>query len=481
MKNGFFPGFLFGALALLVFSGHKASAQKKPNILFIVADDLRPTLNCYGDSFAITPNINRIAERGTVFRNAYCQEAVCNPSRASFMTGLRPNTTRVWDLKTHFRKALPEVITLPEWFKQHGYHAQSVGKIYHDPAAMQDRISWSSPETMAVTTVLGKYVLDANLHKKGSWKATATERADAPEIKYIDGMVSHAAVQILDSIKDKPFFLAVGFRRPHLPFSAPEKYWAMYDHVRLPAPANPRPPSDVPAVALKNGVELNGYTDIPDTGAISEKEIQTLIRGYYACTTFMDAQVGKLLDELDRLGLRDNTIIVFLGDNGYHLGEQDLWCKATDFENGAHIPLIIASPWQQQKGTVSTALVELVDVYPTLVELAGMKAPPNLEGSSVKPLLNDPGMSWKKAAFSQFPRPWPYKKAPALMGYSVRTKDFRYTEWQDFKTGEIRATELYDHRTDDPETKNVAHDAAYQNKIKEMHQLLKEGWKKHKP
>jgi iduronate 2-sulfatase len=325
-------------------------------------------------------------------------------------------------------------------------------------------------------------VLDSNIHNTGSWKASATERADAPEIKYIDGMVINAALKMLDSIKDKPFFLAVGFRRPHLPFSAPEKYWAIYDHVKLPMPANPEPPKNVPELALQNGPELQGYTDIPDHGPISPQEIKKLIHGYYACTTFMDAQVGKLLRALDSLHLTDNTIVVFLGDNGYHLGEQYLWCKATNFENATRVPLIIASPWQKRKGTVTKALVELVDVYPTIVELARLNLPSGLEGSSVKPLLDNPDLPWKKAAFSQFARPWIYKqKDPALMGYTVRTKDFRYTEWQDFATGTIKFTELYDHRVDSLESSNVAGEGKYRQNISMLHELLQKGWQSCRP
>lgn len=471
-----------GLIIALIFITCKISlAQQQPNILFIIADDLRPTLGCYGDQFAITPNIDRIAKAGTVFLNAYCQDAVCNPSRASFMTGLRPNTTKVFDLETHFRKALPNVTTLPEFFKQHGYHAQSVGKIYHDPASMQDHESWSVPETFAVTTNLGKYVLDSNLNRKGGWKSTATERSGKPEINYIDGMVSDAAIKILDSIKDKPFFLAVGFRRPHLPFSAPEKYWQLYDNVQLPFPENLKAALNAPQVALQNGPELKGYTDIPDRGEISTSKIKNLIQGYYACTSFMDAQVGKVLNELNKLGLANNTIIVFLGDNGYHLGEEDLWCKATNFEVATRIPLIISCPWQQQKSAATKALVELVDIYPTLSALAKLDAPANLEGISLAPLLNNATLKWKKAAFSQFARPWPYKNQPTLMGYSVRTERFRYTEWKNFKTGKIEARELYDHASDSLETKNLATEKSYTQPINKLQQLLNNGWQKAKP
>lgn len=466
-------------IALMLVTGVKAFSQtyQKTNVLFIIVDDLRPMLGCYGDSIAITPNIDKLASRGTVFKRAYCQEAVCNPSRASIMTGLRPNTTKVWDLKTHFREALPHVITLPQWFKQHGYRTQSIGKIYHDPAALKDPISWSVPETMGVTTKFGKYVLDSNLAQEHGWKSTATERANAPSVAYIDGMVNDAAIQILNKIKDKPFFLAVGYRRPHLPFSAPEQFWALYDRKKLPMPVNPKPPVNVPRLALTNSRELRGYTDVPDSGAISYDETQKLLHGYYASISFVDSLVGRLLHELDQLGLTKNTAIVFVSDHGYHLGEEGLWGKCTDFEAGTRVPLIIASPSQKQKGTKTNALVELVDIYPTLTDVSGLAIPKGLEGISIKPLLDNPDITWKKAAFSQFPRPWPYKKEPKIMGYTVRTNNFRYTEWQDFKTGKIKARELYDHRNDSLETDNVVSKKKYQHQVKKLHQLLHDGWK----
>lgn len=484
MKKLIYTNVIIGTLLLF---GSLCNAQSKPeanrpNILFIAVDDLRPKLGCYGDTDAITPNIDRLAERGVLFENAYCQQAVCAPSRASLMSGRRPDKTKVWNLSTHFREALPDVVTLPQYFKQHGYHTQSVGKIYHDPASAQDPVSWSVPAKLAVTGTAGpKYVLDSNINQKGSWKAAATENADVPDSAYVDGKVSKAAVAILQKIKAKPFFLAVGFRRPHLPFSAPKKYWSMYDRELLQLPVNPTSPEGTPKIALHKSKELRGYTDIPKSGEISEQKIRELLHGYYASTTYVDAQIGKLLNTLEALDLMKNTIIVLWSDHGYHLGEHDLWSKTTNFELDTRVPLIISTPRHKGKPMRTNALVELVDIYPTLTDIAGLPEPEGVEGSSMNPLLTDPELKWKKAVFSQFPRPWFYKNQPEVMGYSVRTRDYRYTQWQDFTTGEVKYEELYDHRNDPGETMNVVEKEAYSHQVKNLSQILKQGWEKARP
>lgn len=473
---------LFFSAVITCFANAPYQVTPK-NVLFIAVDDLRPKLGCYGDAIAITPNIDKLAKRGTLFNNAYCQQSVCAPSRASLLTGRRPNTTRVWDLKTHFRTALPDVITLPQYFKEQGYHTQSVGKIYHDPQEAQDPISWSVPEILAVTDEIGgRYALPENANIPGIWpanKASSTERADVPDSVYIDGRVSIDAIKVLNQIKDKPFFLAVGFRRPHLPFVAPEKYWAMYDKIKMPKPVNPQPPSDVPGIALHNWGELRAYTDIPKSGYLTdEAKVQRLLQGYYASTSFVDAQIGKVLDELDRLGLTENTIIVLWGDHGFHLGEHGLWAKRTNFEIDTKVPLILSSPGQRIRNTKSNALVELVDVYPTLTALAGLPLPSGLEGLSMAPLLDSPERTWKSAAFSQFLRD---ENKVKVMGYSVRTRDFRYTEWQDVLTGKIQAAELYDQLSDPLETVNLINRKEQQENVKNLAKVLKGGWKQSKP
>lgn len=465
------PLFAFNLSAPDTLITGSSADKEKLNVLFIAVDDLRCQLRCYGDSVAITPNIDTLATRGILFNRAYCQQAVCNPSRSSVMTGRRPNTTKVWDLETHFRKALPDVVTLPQYFKKHGYHAQSVGKIYHDPAWAQDSLSWSVSETLAVTETKGKYTLKVNLPDTGSWKTSSTESAPVTDEAYIDGQVSNSAIEILQKIKDKPFFLAVGFRRPHLPFSAPEKYWKLYDRQKLPLPKHQAKPEHVPDIALHRSIELRGYNDIPDTGPLSEEKIRELIHGYYASTSYVDAQIGKIMDELDRLGLKESTLIVLWSDHGYHLGEHGLWCKTTNFELDTRVPLIIAQPGQRKKGVRTDALVELVDLFPTIADLSGLQVPKELEGTSLKPLLKNPGTSVKKASYSQFPRS--IKKSDSqLMGYSVRTDHFRYTEWQDLRSGKVVASELYDHRRDPYEMKNVVAEKIYVNDIQELSTML---------
>lgn len=460
------------ACAIMLLPGLSGMAQ---NVLFIAVDDLRAAqLGCYGDKVAITPNIDRLAKKGMLFTRAYCQQAVCGPSRASVLTGRRPDATKVWDLAINFRKALPNAVTLPQYFKQNGYFAQCVGKIYHDPADAQDPLSWSAKEILAVTDDAGgKYALPGNINKTGSWKAGATERADVPDTSYIDGRVAGAAVNELRKLRDRPFFLAVGFRRPHLPFSAPEKYWAMYDGKSLPEPAPAQSPINAPEIALHNWVELRGYKDMPKKGPLSDEKKQQLLHGYYAATSYTDAQIGKVLAELDRLGLREKTIIVLWSDHGYHLGEQNLWGKTTNFELDTRVPLIISAPGKTRKGSRSPALVELVDLYSTLADLAGLPAPEGIDGKSLAPLLKKPERSWKKAAFSQFLRPAGYLPgSPETMGYSVRTTDHRYTEWRKVDDGTVIARELYDHRTDPREAVNVAAQSNYLKTVTEMSTLL---------
>ncbi len=453
----------------------------KPNVLFIAVDDLRPQLGCYGDTVAFTPNLDRLAKMGVVFNRAYCQQAVCAPSRASVLTGRRPDATKVWDLRTHFRAALPDVVTLPQHFKQHGYDARNVGKIYHDPKNAQDPISWSAPEIMAVTDEAGpKYVRTENEPTNGSWKAAATECVDVPDNAYVDGKVADEAIELIGELKDTTFFLAVGFRRPHLPFTAPKRYWDLYQPDEIPGPSRDHAPENAPAIALHNSVELRGYTDIPDVGPLSPQKIRELRHGYYASVSYIDHQIGRLLDELERRDLLSNTIVVLWSDHGYHLGELDLWSKTTNFETDTRVPLIIASPRFSQQGVHSDALVELVDLYPTLADLAGLPIPGGLEGSSMAPLIANPGRTWKKATFSQFPRPWMYQGKPEVMGYSVRTAEYRYTEWIATEDGAVEAAELY-HYDDGIETANLIDQASYKDVRAALQRQLYDGWKNARP
>ncbi len=471
----------------------------KPNVLFIAVDDLRTALGCYGDSDAISPQIDRLAARGTVFQRAYCQQAVCNPSRASLTTGLRPDTIKVWDLKSHFRHELPAslarlpqfsggthfrhaqaaIVTLPQYFKQHGYIARSVGKIYHGSPQTQDPQSWSDDALYNVLWKSADYLLPENqapaAERWPGFKRSASEAADVADTAYGDGKVAEAACNLLSEFDDNPFFLAVGFRKPHLPFSAPKRYWDLYERDAIAPPEKPEKPVGIPGFAWHNSKELRGYADIPDEGPLADELIRKLRHGYYACVSYMDAQVGKLLDALEQHGLSENTIIILWGDHGYHLGEKALWCKTTNYELDTRAPLIIAAPGMA--AGECDALVEFVDIYPTLVDCCGLPPRDGLEGISLAPLLRQPKQPWKTAAFSQFPRPWAYQGEPAVMGYSMRTERFRYTEWQDFSSGVTLERELYDHSLSHAETKNLAEDANYMQTVTDLSSQLRAGWR----
>jgi iduronate 2-sulfatase len=454
-----------------------------PNVLFIAIDDLRPALACYGDKTAITPNIDHLADRGVLFNRAYCQEAVCCPSRLSLLTGRRPDTIRVWDLATHFRKAIPDAVTLPQQFKNHGYHTQSIGKIYHGSGKpSKDPPSWSmEPQYDYVRDPKVRYALPKNLRGKGL-KRAASESADVPDDTYIDGIVCNKALEALKGLqaKEKPFFLAVGFRKPHLPFCAPKKYWDLYVRKSIPAPASRTHPKDAPELAVRSWNELEGYTDIPRDGQLTPEKVRELRHGYYACVSYVDALVGRLLDELTRLKLAENTVIVLWGDHGFHLGEQGLWTKANNYELSTRVPLIISIPGQANAGVKTNALVEFVDVYPTLADVCGLEAPVGVEGISLKPLLTNPSRSWKRAVFSQYPRAQKgsrHRGHGDFMGYAVRTERYRYVEWREWESKQVIARELYDHNSDPHETRNVVNHPERAETTEKLAQILLNGWK----
>ena len=492
-----FQSALFPLLAVVVFlaAGGPKSAlaaepapAAKPNVLFIAVDDLRPELGCYGAAHIKSPNIDALAKNGITFNRAYCQQAVCSPSRISLMTGLRPDSTKIYDLTTALRKTLPDVVTLPQHFKNHGYHAAGFGKIYH--GGLDDKESWSVPHTPNRAMQYADPKILAEVKKKGAegWeqggrnKGPAWEAAECEDNQLVDGYIADKAIVAMRSLaapaaEKKPFFLAVGFEKPHLPFVAPKKYFDLYPPAgEIKLPPDMRAPKGAPPIAMTNWAELRPYTGIPKKGPLPEQQAKEMIRAYYASVSYMDAQVGRLLDELDRQKLRDNTIVILWGDHGYQLGEQGLWCKHTNFENSTRVPLIISTPSQKSRG-VTDALVELVDVYPTLCALANLSPPKGLEGDSLAPLLDDPQKPIKSAAFSQYPR----RENDAVMGYSIRTDRFRYTEWQEnWKSGQpnVIARELYDHEADPRETVNLADEAQHAETVKQLSQQLKAGPKK---
>lgn len=470
------------AAAVLSAAENGPAGSQRLNVLFIMADDLRAELASYG-SPAITPNLDRLARRGIQFNRAYCQQAVCNPSRSSLLTGRRPDTLRIWNNGTHFRENTPDLVTLPQWFQQQGYTTRCVGKIFHNWHTKEpgDRRSWSAPEFLyyanhgddaaQVSGELPPNVATPAPRKYGN--LPLYECRDVPDDAYYDGRVAAEAVRVLDDVKARPFFLAVGFWKPHAPFNAPKRYWDLYDRTKLPALVSGRP-AGAPDIAFHDSGEIRGSG--PNRVTFTPRQAAEMHHGYLACISFMDAQLGRVLDALDRQGLAERTAIVFVADHGYHLGEHDLWGKTSNFELDAHVPLIVALPGQAG-GRQSDALAELIDLFPTLVDVCRLPAPAGLEGTSLLPVIRDPAVGVKTAAFSQFPRPAYYdrtpSKQPQAMGYSVRTAAVRYTEWRDFRTGDVLGRELYDARRDPGETRNVVDAPDLAAEQREAQQLLK--------
>ena len=450
--------FAFLTSGLIAVLAH-AAETKRPNVLFIAVDDLRPEVNASGSNVIKTPNLDRIAARGTTFDRAYCQQAVCSPSRSSLMTGRRPDATRVWDLETHFRTALPDAVTVAQYFKNHGYHSMSMGKIFH--GGFDDPQSWSVPSQYpkspqyASEAALKMQNDPANTDKKGRARGPAVEDADVPDDTYADGKIARLAVKTLGELKQstKPFFLAVGMLKPHLPFVAPKKYWDLYDPAKIYVPAFQKLPAGAPGFVGHTNGELASYADIPKNGVIDDALARRLRHGYYAAISYMDAQVGLVLDALEKEGLADNTVIVLWGDHGWQLGEHGLWHKHTNFEVSARSPLIISAPGQKAVGRKSLSLAEFIDIYPTLADLCGLPKPKDVEGVSLKPVLDDAAASVRPVAISQYPRS---DGGKSLMGYSIRDDRWRLTLWRDRKDNSIHATELYDEVSDPHETVNVA-------------------------
>jgi iduronate 2-sulfatase len=481
-----------GALLTAAFLSCDVHAEKQPNVLFIAVDDLRPQLGCYGKTDIRSPNIDRLAKNGILFSRAYCQISQCGPSRDSILSGLRPDTTGVYANNQHFRNRFPDAVTLPQYFAMHGYRTVRTGKVFHDNHDPQSwhinlnewgdpRVSkYNSPENKAHYQNALKLVEQKK--KEGSpltpyeayklYITSATEAADVPDTAYPDGVNAELAIQELEKMaeSDQPVFLAVGFHKPHLPFNCPKKYWDMYDSEDIKLPEKLSWPKNFVGVAMHNWDELRDYGDIPDEGLLSDETARRLIHGYYACVSFVDEQIGKVLDKLDDLGLAENTIVVLWGDHGWHLGENGLWTKQTCFEVANHSPLIIQAPGYQSGVTVN-ALTEFIDIYPTLCDLAGLPVPEDVDGISFKRLLKNPDAAWKDAAMSQF-------RHGSFMGKSIRTDTFRFTVWENMETGEVKGVELYDHTKDPEENINIAGQPESARLIDKLRTRHKEAWSK---
>ncbi len=433
----------------------ESANRVKPNVLFIAVDDLACTLGCYGDLIAQTPNIDRLASEGVCFERAYNQLPLCNPTRASIMTGLRPDKIKVYDLDRHFRDQVPDVVTLPQAFQNAGYFAARVGKIYHYnvPASIgtdgfDDPPSWNrtvNPKGRDKTDEA--QVFNAEPHRKISG-ALSWLAADGEDAEQTDGMIATEAIKIMEEKQGEPFFLGVGFFRPHTPYVAPKKYFQMYPVARMRLPFSPfGDRDDIPTAAFAHNCPVPNYN-------LDEKTLLRATQAYYACVSFVDAQVGRLLDSLDRLGIANHTIVVFWSDHGYHLGEHGgVWQKRTLFEQGARAPLIFRLPGRPGSGA-SRRVVEFVDIYPTLTELAGIATPSHLDGRSLRPLLENPNAPWEGIAVTQVLRAADDRLAEQVMGCSIRNHRYRYTEWGEGKHG----VELYDHQADPGEFDNLAVD-----------------------
>lgn len=445
------------ALTTSLLPKRQVAAGEPYNVLFIAVDDLRPMLGCYGHTEMHTPNIDKIAERGTLFNRAYCQFPVCNPSRASVLTGLRPNTTGVNDNPTDFRDVLPNVVTLPQHFKTYGYHTRSVGKIAHGDAAWDDDLSWSAPIWREPWRYIDKT-------KNPSWQAL-----DVEDDELEDGRIANAAVEVLTEIKDKNFFLAVGFNRPHLPFYAPRKYFDLYTTQDFTPPIDSTLPENAPGIA-ENPKGMRAYQDIEHFPPFSEEKTLELTLAYAANISYVDALIGQILDHLDMLNLVDNTVILFWGDHGFHLGEHGLWRKNTLFEDSVRSPLIISIPGQTNIGVTTDSLVELVDIFPTLCDVCQIPIPTEVEGTTMVPMIEEPTIPWKTAAFSQLTR---FYNTYSIDGYSMRTDQYRYTEWgNDGQQG----IELYDYIADPNELINIAQFPENKQLIDQLSEQLRAGW-----
>lgn len=453
---------IVGILTILSFSEKRSKLQvNPPNVLFIAVDDLRPELGCYGAGHIHSPNIDALAEGGTLFQNAYCNIPVCGASRASIMTGIRPTLHRFKSYLTRADEDAPDIITLPALFKANGYTTISNGKIFHNPDDSRD--GWD--EVWRPSGLSSRdYLLAENigLDTAAGTRGWPYESADVPDNAYRDGKMTEKSIADLKllSEQDKPFFLAVGYLKPHLPFNAPAKYWEMYDPANIELPGNSERPTDVPRQALHSFGELRAYSGVPPEGPVSEEMARNLIHGYYACVSYTDALIGDLLNTLEELELDEETIVILWGDHGWNLLEHGLWCKHCNYRTSLQVPLILKVPGKE--GQMRDEMVEFVDIYPTLQQLCQLPDPGHLQGNSLVPLLDAGSMpSWKKSVESVWHN-----------GFTYTSHDYAYTEWRS-ESDSILAQMLFDHRSDGDENINLMDGS---DSIKSIVRDIKAGW-----
>ena len=439
--------------------------EKKKNVLFIVVDDLRPELSCYGNKQIHSPNIDRLASDGVLFQRAYCNIPVSGASRASLLTGLRPTRDRFLHYYTWADSTAPNATCLSQHFKNNGYYTLSRGKVFHH---MEDRSeSWDENWRPPTSASWRDYKLPENIRMdtSGSRRGPAWENADVPDSAYQDGKIANKAIADLNKLKEKdsPFFLALGFFKPHLPFNAPAKYWDKYDPEKVRLPDNDSKPIDAPDEAMHNWGELRNYGNIPQEGPVTDAKAKNLIHGYHACVSYVDAQIGKVLDELERLGMAENTTVILFGDHGWNLREHGLWCKHCNFRTSLRSALIVKDP-DIEGGKQTDALVEYVDIYPTLCDLSGLPQPGHLAGNSFVPVMKNPNMEWKDRLICKW-----------YDGVSLKTDKYLYTEWSKSDTA-IYERMLYNHRVDLRENKNIAEMPQNKELIEELSEELHEHW-----
>ncbi|MCM8539036.1 MAG: sulfatase [Lentisphaeraceae bacterium] len=493
------------------------TAKERPNVLFIAIDDMRPEFNCYGKSYIKSPHVDSLASKGLLFERAYCQEPICNPSRASIMTGMRPEKNGVFHNNQYFRDTLPNVVTMSQHFINNGYNAAYAGKIYHRGGETDEGKSWNfktiNPKIKR-TKLIGGYATKENqdIFKKnkadlmkqygkvpgGLLHGPAFEKVDVADHDYPDGWTTLQAIETIKKMKasGKPFFMAAGFKKPHLDFNAPKKYWDMYKREDIELAYQAKAPAGGATTGLHCSFELRTRHGIPKSGDIGPELSKTLLHAYYACASFVDAQIGMLLTSLEEQGLAENTIVVLWGDHGWHLGDMGVWGKATNYEIAARVPFIIHAPWMKSKGKKTKALVELMDIYPTLVDLAKLERPKHLQGKSLVPLMENSELEWNEPVLTQYPNPALREWAALplspemrqtffgpliqekedqikaqfgsrfdkelfenkLMGYSLRTDRYRLISWMDRtdKNAQPIMIELYDYKNSAMEKVNIA-------------------------
>jgi iduronate 2-sulfatase len=471
LTAGWLTGLGLAFLSLITAATAEPTAGTRPNVLLLLVDDLKPVLGCYGDPIVQSPNLDRLAARSLRFDLAYCNQAVCAPSRFNLMLGSRSTSTGLYHLGQNLREVLPDAVTMPQYFSRHGYRTESLGKVFHighgnqgDPASFdlphfKDKVvEYVLPESTGgeITREEAYFEnLKTGVPNKQLPRGAAWEAADVPDDAYADGRVAAETIRRLTAWKErpeKPFFIAAGFARPHLPFTAPKKYWDLYDPAKLPRPTFIELPEDAPAVAGKRGGEITQYKPVPERGPIEGEVQRNLIHGYYASVSYVDAQIGKVLAALARLDLEDNTIVLLWGDHGFHLGDHGIWTKHTNYEQANRIPLLIAAPGVTTPGSSTRQLAETVDIFPTLAQLAGLptpKGPQPLDGLSLVPVLRDPTLRVRDHAYHAFPK--------GKLGRAIRTERYRFVEWNNPGDPADQAElELYDYQTDPFESVNLA-------------------------